>query len=269
MKNFNSEAVNNGCTRTRVYGPTSKHAVNLQRNKTLHFQVGLILALFASLFFVELRTPEQAMIEKPIIEEPFDDLVPITAFTIEKPVVPQMNKKILSSKALPLEVVPEIIDIPIEKLLKNKSIKSETVVSTTDEGTAISVGSVDYYVEPEVVETFATVEFAPIFPGCEKLDSNTDRIACFNSKVQRLVQRNFNIDIAQDLGITGKQRIYAQFEVTKSGVVDLKDIRAPHPALAQEAKRVIQKMPMITPGKMGARSVGVLYTLPITFNVVD
>lgn len=44
-----------------AYTTSRKHEVNLRRNPTLHFQIGLILALLAAIFFVEMRMPEKAM----------------------------------------------------------------------------------------------------------------------------------------------------------------------------------------------------------------
>ena len=42
------------------YTKSRKHEANLRRNPTLHFQIGLILSLLVSIFFIEMRMPEQA-----------------------------------------------------------------------------------------------------------------------------------------------------------------------------------------------------------------
>ena len=43
--------------------------------------------------------------------------------------------------------------------------------------------------------------------------------------------------------------------------------RAPHPVLEKEAVKLIQKLPRMTPGKQRGKPVGVLYALPILFEV--
>ena len=55
------------------YTATRKHEVNLRRNPTLHFQIGLILSLLAAIFFIEMRTPVQHLAEKAIeVDESVD-----------------------------------------------------------------------------------------------------------------------------------------------------------------------------------------------------
>ena len=64
-------------------------------------------------------------------------------------------------------------------------------------------------------------------------------------------------------------QIDVQFKIDQTGkVVDIKT-RAPHPALEKEAKRVINKIPEMKPGMQQDKPVGVLYNLPIKFNVQD
>ncbi|HBO29337.1 MAG TPA: energy transducer TonB, partial [Leeuwenhoekiella sp.] len=45
--------------------------------------------------------------------------------------------------------------------------------------------------------------------------------------------------------------------------------RGPHPRLEQEAARVIKLLPQMTPGMQRGKAVGVLYSLPIVFQVQD
>jgi len=42
-------------------------------------------------------------------------------------------------------------------------------------------------------------------------------------------------------------------------------VRSNHPALDKEAKRVLNKIPQMKPGYQGVKPVGVIYTLPITY----
>ena len=75
--------------------------------------------------------------------------------------------------------------------------------------------------------------------------------------------------MANDLGLSGKQRIFVQFKINKGGnVVDVR-ARAPHPRLEREAVEVVKSLPKMTPGKQRGKPVGVLYSLPILFQVQD
>jgi TonB family protein len=61
-------------------------------------------------------------------------------------------------------------------------------------------------------------------------------------------------------------RVYVSFVVDKSGSVrDVKVVRSVHPALDQEAVRVIEELPDWTPGKQSGENVSVNYTVPISF----
>ena len=73
--------------------------------------------------------------------------------------------------------------------------------------------------------------------------------------------------MASDLGLDGRQRIAVQFKIDKNGrVVDVR-ARAPHPRLEKEAVEVVQSLPNMTPGKQRGKPVGVLYSLPILFDI--
>lgn len=111
------------------------------------------------------------------------------------------------------------------------------------------------------------IEDAPIFKGCEGLSKKENKI-CFDKKMKQFVQRNFNADIANEIGLSsGKYKIQTQFLIDDKGnVVDIK-IRAPHNKLEKETNRLINKLPKFTPGKQRNKPVRVRYTLPIAFSV--
>ncbi|OSY87486.1 BlaR1 peptidase M56 [Tenacibaculum holothuriorum] len=117
----------------------------------------------------------------------------------------------------------------------------------------------------EVVEDvpFAIIDKVPTFPGCPEGDKT-----CFNKSMQRFVAENFNINVANELGLpSGKKRIYLQFKIGKNGVVKDIKARAPHPELKLEAIRIAKKLPKMLPGEKDGKKVNVGYTLPITFNI--
>ncbi|WP_420552141.1 energy transducer TonB [Tenacibaculum aiptasiae] len=134
---------------------------------------------------------------------------------------------------------------------------------------------------------FTIIDKAPIFPGCEKYETNSQKKYCLNKMMRSHVAKNFNIDLINCLekkeilnnenGKKEKQcisvlspgfkRIYLQFKINKKGkVVDI-SARAPHEKLKEEAIRIAKLLPVMTPGSHKNKNVKVGYTLPITFNV--
>ncbi|SRX73384.1 M56 family metallopeptidase [Aequorivita antarctica] len=114
---------------------------------------------------------------------------------------------------------------------------------------------------------FAAIEKVPTFPGC--LGDNEVLKKCFSESISAFVGENFNTKLGNDLGLLGLQRIAVQFKIDKSGnIVDVK-ARAPKPELETEAIRIIKKLPQMRPGEQKGQKVGVLYSLPIVFNVVE
>ena len=116
---------------------------------------------------------------------------------------------------------------------------------------------------------FAVIDEVPVFPGCENLEGNEARKECMTQNVNDFVNKNFNISLGKELGLTGINRIYVQFRINDSGLVEVMGVRAPKPELAEEAKRVVNLLPQMTPGKQGGQEIGVLYSLPITFRVAE
>lgn len=86
-------------------------------------------------------------------------------------------------------------------------------------------------------------------------------------KVMQYVQTNFKTELAGDLGLEGRQRINVQFKIDRTGNVVNVRARAPHPELEKEAVKLIQRLPKMTPGKQRGKPVGVIYALPILFQV--
>lgn len=115
--------------------------------------------------------------------------------------------------------------------------------------------------------TFAAIEKVPTFPGCS--GDNEALKKCFSESISAFVGENFNTKLGKDLGLLGLQRIAVQFKIDKSGnIVDV-EARAPKPELETEAIRIIKKLPQMQPGEQKGQKVGVLYSLPIVFDVVE
>jgi protein TonB len=114
--------------------------------------------------------------------------------------------------------------------------------------------------------SFSSVENVPIFPGCDK-GNNAQRRKCMSQKITKFVQKEFNTDLAGDLGLSGRQRISVIFKIDKKGNIVGVRARAPHLNLKKEAIRVVKMLPKMKPGMQLGKTVIVPYSLPIVFQV--
>lgn len=249
------------------YAKSRKHEANLRRNPTLHFQVGLILSLLVAILFIEMRMPtkaERGPSEGIEQEEPlWADVIDIEQIQVEKitqkePPPPQQQQPedftiVDDDENLVEEIIEAIepeqgVDIP------------NNLIETTEEV------NIDEDIPPIPVNF---VQKVPIFPGCEGLNTNQERKDCMSSKISKIINRKFDTELGEKLGLTGVNKIFVQFTINKEGVVTDLKARGPHEALEKEAKRVIGYLPKMTPGRQGDKSVGVIYSQPITFQVED
>lgn len=166
-------------------------------------------------------------------------------------------------------IMLKIYQIPRKKVVKpieEERIIVNTIIKKTE---VEEVEEVEVEEVEEVIEDvpFSIIENVPVFPGCESGNNDAKR-KCMSDKINKFVQRNFNTDLAQDLGLdSGIKRIFVSFKVdTQGNIVGIRS-RAPHPKLEQEAARVINKLPKMKPGKQRGKPVNVPYSLPITFKV--
>jgi protein TonB len=121
--------------------------------------------------------------------------------------------------------------------------------------------------KPESPKNILSVEHAPVFPGCDASASNAEKVDCMSSKINAFILRKFDSDKFNYL--EGLQRITVQFKINSNGeITDVKAL-AKDKDLAKEAKRVIEKLPIMKPGKMGDTNVDVLYSIPILFQIQE
>ena len=247
----------------QIVKKSQKHEANLQKNTTLYFQIGLIVCLLAVFGLLEMKfetsIPNYKEGLPPLDHEVF---VHIPVIKTKVPAFEEPIKKKRLQDPTSFETVPD--DTP-DDLFKEEFIESlpDTPTIDLDDFTP----PVEKPVEPENVP-FISIENAPIYPGCEKAKGNEARKKCMSEKITKLIQRKFSGSaIASDYGLTGRQKIDVQFTIDKTGKVTDVKTRAPHPKLEKEAVRVINFIPEMTPGRQRDNNVGVIYNLPIIFQV--
>lgn len=238
-----------------------KHDANLQKNSTLYFQIGLILCLLGTFALFEMQFKATPL--EVAQNDPADETVEVVfdKYKIYEPQVKPEPKVNRTTKLI--DTFVEKDDDYVETKLKDIVTPDNNV---TSDKPPVKVEDVTVIEIPEDVPV-NSVQFVPVFPGCEKFELNSKRKKCLNEKMGKLVKRKFNTGIAQDHGLNGLQRIFVEFKVSKTGeILDIK-ARAPHPKLEAEALRIASKIPNMIPGKMGDEPVNVIYNLPITFKV--
>lgn len=243
---------------------SQKHDANLQKNSTLYFQIGLILCLLGTyaLFEMQFQNKKLTVQEETAAKENIavDYVRPYIVEVIEP-------KEKNPEEKLSTELLDKFKEVDNNKeIIETKLITPE---KKQLEFKPASVGEIIEVSDPKddiAPIPFKLIEKVPIYPGCEKYDTNENRKKCMSSKLSKLINKRFNTDLALDYGIKGKQRISTVFTIDKHGNVTNIQIRGPHPALVKEAERLINKIPQMQPGLQRNVPVGVVYTLPIVFD---
>ena len=231
---------------------------DLGRNSTLFFQIGMIVMLFVSWQALEWKTvPTNDFDQSMIVDDGLlDEVIPITnPLTPPPPPPPPPSVSALV-----------IIEVEDEAEIEESVIES---TETDQDNEILDVAQVVEEVEEEEIINvpFAVIENVPIYPGCEDQPNNEGKKKCMSTKVKEFIQANFNTGLAADLGLEGTQKIFVTFKIDKTGrVADIRS-RAPHPKLEEEAEKVVNSLPRMIPGKQRGAPVGVLYALPIMFQV--
>ena len=120
------------------------------------------------------------------------------------------------------------------------------------------------------VVPFSKVESVPIYKDCDEKLSNTKLKKCMSDKISSHVLKYFNKNLAKSLNLPSHKevRINVAFKIDETGKVGNILVRAPHPILEKEARRVVLKIPEMTrPGMQDGEAVVVPYSLPIIFTV--
>lgn len=159
------------------------------------------------------------------------------------------------------------LEVKLEKGKTKSAFIKKDVKQVIDTITPVKSSSV--ITEEEIVEDvpFSVIDEVPIYPGCETANNKKK---CMSDKISEYVVKEFNVDIAQNLGLkAGKKRITTQFKIDNHGNVSDVRVRAPHPKLKEEVVRMLNGLPKMKPGKKRGKAVNVRYNLPIVFTVKE
>lgn len=240
-----------------------KHDANLRKNSTLYFQVGLILTLLATYTLLEMQFKTvdiEISTGEPLQEDPyvFASIIKTADESIKH------EKKVKQNKRKIISVDPTIVPDDV-------SLKDVDPIFTdpTTNGPLINPDDILPLIDKPDDKTYSVlgVEQVPIYPGCEGLASNQERIDCMQLKLDKLVNRKFDSAIMADLGLSGIQRIVVYFKIDKAGAIGEIKVRHSHTRVQREALKVAHMIPQMSPAKQGNKNVEVMYSLPITVKV--
>ena len=229
---------------------------NLENYSKLFMQLGLVLALLVVYLAIEKKTYDRVIENLGPVVLNMDDEEQTIEIEQVKPPEPKT----------PPPTTPDKIEV-----VEDEEEIEETVIESTetDEDEAVEVEEIiEVEEEEEVMEDvpFAIIEDVPVYPGCK--GNKAQLRACLQEQITKHVNRKFNADLASDLGLApGVKRIFVVFKIDKTGNITDVMARAPHKRLQEEAIRVVNSLPKMTPGKQRGRPVGVKYSLPIAFKV--
>jgi len=212
---------------------------NLEKNKGIFFQIGIIITLSIILVAFEWTsnpsTGDNFQMTQQIEFE--DDMISIRREEPKKEIKPEIPKVI--------EII-ELVDDDVE-------IEEFNFDMEADENTEY-----DFYVfdEEVIIEEdipFVIVSQMPTFNGGDLME------------FWKYCQSNTNYpEIAAENGVMGT--VTVQFVVNKKGnVVDVVIVRGVDPALDKEAIRVVKSSPQWEPGNNRGIPCSVLMNLPIKF----
>lgn len=223
--------------------PKKNPKVDLNRNRSLFFVISLCLVLFLSWKLIEWKTYDKTNYgyEALNVDAEDDEDIPITEQIKTPP-------------------PPEIIEI-----VEDEEEVEETVIESTETDQEEIIEEVEVLDDMLDEVPFAVIEEVPTFPGCEKL-AKSERRQCFQDRMDRHVRRTFRYpEIAQEMGIQG--RVYVSFVIDENGNITKIQVRGPDKNLEGEARRIIEKLPKMVPGRQRGRPVRVPFSYPITFRL--
>ena len=174
--------------------PKKNPKVDLNKNSSLYFAIGLALVLFIIWRGIEWKSYDKSayLYESLNVVDDDDEEIPITE-QIKTPPPP------------PPPPAPEVIEV-----VEDEEEIEETVIESTetDQEEIVEVEVLEEEFE-DVDVPFAIIEDVPIYPGCENVPKSKRR-DCFQEQINKHIRRNFRYpEIAQEMGIQG--RVFVSF----------------------------------------------------------
>ena len=132
--------------------PKKNPKVDLNKNSTTYFLLGLVLVFFLTWRAIEIKTYERDIeLDRLSVLEDKEEDVPITDMKITPPPPP----------------APQVIEV-----VEDEEEVEETVIESTETDQEEIIEVEDVAIEDDFDEVdvpFAVIEDVPVFPGCERV----------------------------------------------------------------------------------------------------
>lgn len=237
-----------------------KPEVDVGRNSSLYFAIGLNLMLLSTYLMFEHKTyAKDDLIVETLDIDYSDEDIEIVNLSVPPPPPPPPPPSVVPED---IKVVEDVVEIE-ETIIESSEIGQTDVIAEVVRVDEVEVEEI----EEEIDVPFAVIENIPIFPGCEN-GTKAEKKACFESSIMNHVKKNFKYpETALELGIYG--RVHVLFTINSKGYVSKIRTRGPDNILEKEAERIISLLPKMTPGMQRGRPVNVPYSIPISFVLRD
>lgn len=232
--------------------PRKTNYADLEHKRSIFFEIGFVVSLAIVFLFMELNFKDSKGSEsKNNIEEVTEqEMVPITRQEQVKP--PPAPRPIRSYNII--NIVDDNVNIEEELEI----IDSET--SQDEEIEVVEMPEIELEEEISEASIFIVVEEMPIFrPEICKTPKEG------NEELMKYIANFIRYPVAAaESGVEGK--VFVSFVVSPQGKVsNVVVIRGVHPELDKEAIRVVENLPMFSPGKQRGKPVRVQFSVPINF----
>lgn len=239
--------------------PKKNPSKDPSKNSFLFFSIALTSLLWIALYLLDFpfQLSQNNLVSKTKDIDTFDFYEPdVEKFVIESQQVTQHRPFVENYQ---ITTDPEPIDPQPDNDLP---FNPEPLISPVDPKPSNQIN----FVEKDSDQTdfiLAAVESPPIFPGCEKVKKEEQK-KCFEEQIRKFVAKNTNYpETAKMNNQSGK--IFIEFMIDNKEDVKILNVSESYPLLQKEAKRVISRLPKMTPGRQNDKAVNVKYVMPITF----
>lgn len=238
--------------------PKKNEKADLTRSSGLFFAIGFALVSALTYAGFEMKTYDKKVVDDRKSDIDNDLIEDVEDFVMEEIPLPQPP---------PPMTPPEELEV-----VKNEEKIEEAIFESTEvdkEEKIVQVQQIQAVEEPEedIEVPFAVIEDKPMFENCKHLAKNPKALQdCFKSTLDKHVIKNFNYPpAAAEMQIQG--RVYVYFRIDKEGKVSVVSVRGPDKMLEAEARRIIEKLPRLEPGKQRGKPTAVTYSYPIVFKL--
>lgn len=214
-------------------------------------------------------------------------MLTFTAYSFEQEILaPDTSSETITIEVNDLdnlsEEQKEMIDSKVSLVMEKRAYKSlivkdvnKTLEFTVDPVTGEQQGKIyptpgeNISEQPVPDVPFAVVDEAPVFPGCEELQSGEARKNCMAEKVTNFVKTSISGEAVNLFAQPEGGNVTVIFRIDETGKVTGAKARATSPKLDAEAKavleqeaiKVVNSLPQMEPGKHNGQVAGVLYAV--------